>query len=789
MIKYIIFIIIFLNALNLFSNENNNEKKVALVLSGGGARGISQIGVLKALEEKNIKIDYIIGTSIGALVGGMYSVGYSIEDMDSIFRLEKISSIFNITDKTERNELFLYQKQLDQRNSIKLNFDDFKFEIPKSLSYGKNFDLFLKDIFWRSKYSAYSDFDNLKYKFRAVTTDLVTGNNVTLSRGNLITAIKASASIPLRFPPVKVDSMFLVDGGIKSNVPIDIAKNLGVDLIIAVNTTSELLDKDLLNEPWNIADQVVSILIKDKLNETLKDADILITPELNNYNNLDFSDIDFLINKGYDETLNQINKHSNLLDIIQKQSEKINFNNKIIAVHNNQTISEENILISNNIKKIREYNKDKIMMLGYDFAKINTIKIDSIDNTIKVYCDLAYVNKIEINGGNIDYLVKRELKIKEKQLLTYGKLKSTYQSLIYSGNFQSVDINYEYNNPGVTVKINYIEATSQNLYLGLNLNNERLARVNSEFFQNNLLNLGESISLRTSLGPRDTDFYLNFENPRIRNTFLNLKLTGYYKKNFIYTYSNVPNLPTNQYEREISNEYYEERYGFKIKAGSLLWKYGLLSAVYRYEQQKYQFVRSNQENFYNLSTIKLESILDTEDEKYFAKSGIYMSISAESNFSSDERARFIKTFFRFRQNISFYDFTIIPKIHFGVADNLLPLPEQFSIGGQDNFYGLREFDQRGRQYFNSGLGIKYKSPFKIFFDTYFSARYDIGSVWLTPESIRISTLRNGIGSALEINTPIGPFVFGAGRSFYFITNPDGVVLSPLLFYFSMGTIF
>lgn len=785
MCKFFFILLYLLFTINLTSSE----KKIALVLSGGGARGISQIGVLKALEEQNIKIDYIVGTSIGALIGGMYSVGYTTNEMDSIFRLKYFASIFNISEKVERNELFLYQKQLEQRNSIKLNFEDFKFEVPKSLSYGKNFDLFLRDIFWNSRYSTNSDFDKLKFKYRAVATDLISGNSVVLKDGNLITAIKASASIPLRFPPVELDSMFLVDGGIKSNVPIDIAIELGADIIIAVNTTSNLLNKELLKEPWNIADQVVSILIKDKLNETLKNADILISPELDEYNNLDFSKIDFLIDKGFKATKKSLYQSKVKLNYLDSTIKKNKYNVKLISVNNNDVLLQDTIIIEKDIDKIKSYSLDYLRKIGYDFANINAVKFDSLNNSIKIYCDLAIINKIEIKGGKIDYLVKRELKFKENQLLTKDLMSETYQNLEYSGNFQKVDIEYEHNNPGVTININYEPATSQNLYLGLNLNNERLTRVNTEFYQNNLLKMGESISLRATLGSRDTDFYFNLENPRIRNTFLNLKFSGYYKKNYIYTYNNVPNLPTNQYERDISNEYYEERYGFRVKAGSLIWKYGLISAEYRYEQQRYEFVRSTREDFYNLSTLKFESILDTEDEKFFARNGLYMLISAETNFSSDQRVRFIKTFFKLRQNISIYDFTFIPKVHFGVADNLLPLPEQFFIGGQDNFYGLREFDQRGRQYFNTGLGIKYKSPVSIFFDTYISARYDLGSVWLTPESIRISTLRNGIGTALEINTPIGPFVFGAGRSFYFTSNPNGVTLSPLLFYFSMGTNF
>ena len=781
-------LIIFCLMLSLFPNLFSKDKKIALVLSGGGARGIAQIGVIKYLEENGIEPDYVIGTSIGSIIGGMYSSGYTSSEMDSIFKLERYSKIFELNDEVERNELFLYQKQLEQRNSIKLNFEDFKFEIPKSLSYGNNFDLMLKEIFWNSRYISDNDFDNLKYKFRAVATDLITGKSVSLSKGNLINSIKASSSIPLRFPPIEMDSMFLVDGGIKNNVPIEIAKQLGADIIIAINTTSTLLDKTYLDQPWNIADQIVTILIKDKLDSILTQADYLITPDIGNHNNLDFSNLDSLIDKGYIAANIKLQGLVNNKVIELNSHKDLEFVLNIFSLNNNLKIFQDTILVEANSRNVKKYCTE-LLKRNYNFSKINSIKIDSINGEIKVFADLGYLNKIEISGGNIDRLVKRELKLKENEVLKYKAVISSYQNLKNSGYFKSIDFQFEHNNPGITLKIIYEENPNQNIFLGFNVNNERGTRLNTEFYQNNIFNNGDYLSLRFNLGGRDTEVYASLENPRIRNTPLNLKITGYYKKNDIYTYRDVLDLPIDEYQREVVNEYYEERYGVKIKLGSLIWKYGILSAEYRYEQQRFNFIRSKFSEFYNLSTIKLESILDTESDPYFPKKGLYFSVSAESNFSTDDRAKFIKTQFQFRQNISFYRFTFISKLHFGVADNLLPLPEQFSIGGQSNFYGIREYDQRGRQYFNSGLAIRYKSPFDIFFDTYFSVRYDIGSVWLSPETIRLSSLRNGIGSAIEIDSPIGPLVLGSGRSFYFISQPNGIVRSPILIYFSVGTHF
>lgn len=764
-----------------------SKEKIALVLSGGGARGISQIGVIKALEEMGIKPDYIVGTSIGSIVGGMYASGYKSNEIDSIFRLEKFSNLFSLSNEIERNELFLYQKQMEQRNSVKLNFDDFEFEVPKSISLGTKFDLILREIFWNAPFKSEYNFDKLRYKFRAVCTDLITGNSVILKDGDIIQAIKASASIPLRFPPIEKDSMLLVDGGIKSNVPILVAKELKPDIIIAVNTSSTLLDKKQLQEPWNIADQVVSILIKDRTDSLLKLADYVIEPKIGEHNNLDFSNIDYLIQQGYLETKNILSNFQ--YQNIENIKEFIDFD--IVNINNNKVLFKGKQEINNDVQELSLFFQKYLKKKGYDFAKINSIREDTTSNSYKVYTDLGEITKIEIIGKQSQGLIKRELTFEVGEILKTESLLETYENIKNSGFFKNVDFKFKYNTPGYTVIIDYEENPNQNLLLGLNINNERYTRLNSEFFQNNLLSNGGFASIRMTLGARDTDFYLHFENPRISNTIFNLKLLTYYNKNYIYTYKNVEgdNLSFNQFKREVNNEYYEERYGFKAYLGTLIWKSGIISAEYRFEKQRYNFVRATENEFYNLSTIKLETLVDTENNPFFPDKGLYFNFSLESNLTNDKKNKFIKSQVQLRQNYKINRFIITPNIQFGVADNLLPLPEQFSIGGQNNFYGFRQYDRRGRQYFNFNFEVKYASPIKIFFDTYLSLRYDLGSIWQTPQDIKFSELDNGIGGAIEVNSPIGPIAIALGKAFYFVKNPNSVVSGPFLLYFSVGTKF
>jgi NTE family protein len=273
--------------------------KIALVLSGGGARGLAQIGVIQMLEQAGIPIDYIAGTSMGAVIGGLYAAGYTANQLDSIVNhVEWNSLISSISDK-ERSEMFLDQKLENDHGPGILRFQDFKFVVPEAISAGNKFSALLQELLWNSPFHAWESFDELKIPFRAIATNIINGKAIILKQGDLVTALKASATIPLRYTPVRMDSMLLVDGGIVANVPVEAARSeFGADIVIAINTISPLLSGNELDKPWAVADQVVSILMRDREQNSLKQADIVISPQLDERKNTDFSAIHQLIEAG-----------------------------------------------------------------------------------------------------------------------------------------------------------------------------------------------------------------------------------------------------------------------------------------------------------------------------------------------------------------------------------------------------------------------------------------------------------------------------------------------------------
>jgi len=256
--------------------------KLVLVLSGGGARGVAHIGVIRVLEELHIAPDMVVGTSMGSIIGGLYAAGWSPDDMEELVNTIDWPNVF--TDRIDRKDRSFRRKQDDHPVMIqgRLHFDGFKPKLRSGVIAGQRLDLVLQTI--EALSPAETDFDKLPIPFRAVAADIGTGEAVVISSGSLATAMRASMSVPGALPPVEHEGRKLVDGGIAANLPVGIAQELGAQSIIAVDISSPLLDED---------DQIESFLsVYTHLNSLLtvqnreRDAarlgpdDILIVPNL-----------------------------------------------------------------------------------------------------------------------------------------------------------------------------------------------------------------------------------------------------------------------------------------------------------------------------------------------------------------------------------------------------------------------------------------------------------------------------------------------------------------------------
>ncbi|MCY7344862.1 MAG: patatin-like phospholipase family protein [Pyrinomonadaceae bacterium] len=271
--------------------------KIGLVLSGGGARGFAHIGVLKVLEENKIPVDYVAGASMGGLVGALYATGRTPDEMERI--IETLDWDTLLRGRTTF-EALSYRRKEDRRNlpgAITLGGKGAKLNLPGSLNPGHEIGLALDRLMF--SYGDKTDFDALPIPFRVVATDLVNAETVVLKNGSLAQSLRATMAIPGVFAPVELNGKILADGGILNNIPTDVAKQMGADIIIVVNIETQLGDRTALQDLVGILGQTFYVATIENSRRSLRQADFIIAPDLENYTTFDFTKGEKIVELGY----------------------------------------------------------------------------------------------------------------------------------------------------------------------------------------------------------------------------------------------------------------------------------------------------------------------------------------------------------------------------------------------------------------------------------------------------------------------------------------------------------
>lgn len=255
--------------------------KIGLVLAGGGAKGAAHVGVLRVLEEMRIPIDYVAGTSMGSIIGGLYASGMSPQEIER--EIEHIDWTDVFIDSPDREDRSFRRKQDDALYVFKAKpgFGDGKVKLPLAYVHGQKFDLQLNRL--TGPVSQIKDFDQLPIPYRAIATDLETGQEVVLKSGNLARALRASMAVPGAFDPVEIEGRLLVDGGLSNNVPVSVAKAMGADIVIVSDLGSDMLKRDQITSGLAVAGQLINFLFALNSIEQLKSLgpqDVLITSKL-----------------------------------------------------------------------------------------------------------------------------------------------------------------------------------------------------------------------------------------------------------------------------------------------------------------------------------------------------------------------------------------------------------------------------------------------------------------------------------------------------------------------------
>ena len=404
--KKIVLISILLLTGFVFSQDKAQEDiKVGLVLSGGGAKGMAHIGALQIIEDAGVRIDYIGGTSMGAIVGALYASGYSAKQLDSIFRSVDFNDLIN--DEIPRRAKTFYEKEEHDKYAITLPFDKFKVSLPASISKGQNMYNLFSEL--TTHVNDIEDFKKLPIPFFCMATNIESGKEVILNKGYLPQAISASGALPTLFSPVSINDSLYIDGGVTNNYPIDEVRAMGADFIIGIDVQNTLKTREDLKTVLDVMAQLSNFQTIENMHEKRLDTDIYIHPNIDDFTVISFTEVDNIINSGS--------------------------------------------------KKAALY-KDKLMTLA-------TRQKRSVEKYVKISnSESLFINSVEIEG-NVQYsraYILGKLKLRTPGKTSYKKFSDGVNNLSATGNFQV--INYRFikdETGGLKVKFNLIESETKTL--------------------------------------------------------------------------------------------------------------------------------------------------------------------------------------------------------------------------------------------------------------------------------------------------------------------------------------
>ena len=437
-----------------FSQNQDSIKrpKIGLVLSGGGAKGFAHIGVLKVLEQAGVKIDYIGGTSMGAVVGGLYSSGYSASQIDSIFTNTNFDEL--LSDYIPRTTKSFYEKRNDELYALSLPFNKFSIGIPIALSKGMyNYNLLTK---LTHNVRHIRDFNKLPIPFVCVATDIENGKEVVIHGGYLPQALLASSAFPTLFSPIELDGKLLVDGGVTNNYPVEEVRKMGADIIIGVDVQDDLKDRKSLKEATRILVQISNLQMIESMKEKVKLTDIYLKPDISGFTVISFDQGKDIIRKG----------------------EEVAF---------------------------AEYEKIKLLGNKEEY-KINNKRLQT---------DTIEINNIGINGlKNYTYsYIIGKLNFKKGSIITYNDLKKGINNINATQNFSAISYSLQANNLKDDLIIDLTENTTKTfLKFGLHYDGLYKSAALVNLTQKKSLFKNDVLSLDIGLGDNfryNLDYYVD----------------------------------------------------------------------------------------------------------------------------------------------------------------------------------------------------------------------------------------------------------------------------------------
>ncbi len=416
---YIILVFILVSFQAMAQDDTEvNDPKIGLVLSGGGAKGFAHIGVLKVIDSLNIKVDYVAGTSMGAIIGSLYASGYTGKQLDSIFRALNFDDV--ISDNLPRAAKTFYERDNSEKYAVTLPFEKFKVKLPSALSRGQNVYNLMSKL--TLHVSEINDFERLPIPFFCIATNIETGEAVILDKGNLAHAVSASGALPSLFQPVTIDNRILIDGGVINNYPIDELKAKGMDIIIGVDVQDGLASRENLTSAPEILLQINNYRTLSDMKKKSEKTDIYIKPKIEQFSVISFSQGDSIIRSGENAALEK-------LDALNRLSKNKYASRPKLQEVVQDTILVNDIIFEGNDRYTRSYLLGKLKL--QPDTKVSYVDLNvGINNLVATnnFDVFQYEFRKNKNGKGYDMYAT----LAENQITTFLKLGLHYDDLYKS---------------------------------------------------------------------------------------------------------------------------------------------------------------------------------------------------------------------------------------------------------------------------------------------------------------------------------------------------------------------
>ncbi len=720
----------------MYSQEKKDSicPTIGVVLSGGGAKGYAHIGALKVLEKNNIYPDRIGGTSMGAIIGGLYASGYTAKELDSL--IYKIDLEEAILSPRKRKLIPFFDKKYAEKYILQLPFDNFKVKMPHAISKGQGTNRVLTTL--THHVHGVTDFDELSTPFFCIATDLESGEQVVLDQGFLAHTILASGAFPTLIAPQEIGSRLLVDGGVVNNFPAKEMKEKGADLIIGVDVQDDHTSREELKSITRVLEQIATLKNKENLEEQRKHTDVFIDADLEGYKVIDFDAKKELIERGVSATQSQLEAIFKLIPENCRTPD-----NARTIKHN---IHKQDSLVVTTIELVgaEHYTSDYLLdRIAIDVPK--KIPYTEIVNSV----DRLYATG---NFSQIDYLVRDDLygkrivyQLEEEKSRMYLKFGLHYDNVYKTGFLANL--------------------TFKNVFWKKNsfLSTDVILGDKIRFNVNYLIDNGAKPSFGVNYAYRNVEFNGIFDEAQLFNLKYDFKdhnLQAYVQSTLFDRYAFGLGL-------EFDN--------IRIKSNNTV------------VDSDIAYLGIN-----NYFGPYLYSRIDNRDQPNFAKRGVLASAKYKWTVASnDERASKTNSYLKVNSEYNFpMSQSLSVKLNGGVgltfSDEDLPYGQQFFLGGfneqplvnYQKLYGYDFMEIRSNNYFMLGLSIQYN----LLKNHYVNAFTNVAGISSRIENLELIDFddHNGVGLQYGYDSPLGPMIFNYS---YSPSKSEGIFYIGLGFWF------